>query len=133
MTLLNNLGIKDIEDLISFYPKKYNIIKRSDMNNISNGEKIIIDGIVKSQTTTINLSPKLKKIIFRISNKKNIYNVSAYNQLYLCNELKSDTPITIIGKYDKIKQSKFETCESKRKRIVYFNRKKTCSNTEKNA
>lgn len=105
IALLNNLGIKDIEDLISFYPKKYNIIKRSDMNNISNGEKIIIDGIVESQPTTINLSPKLKKIIFRISNKKNIYNVSAYNQLYLCNELKSGTPITIIGKYDKIKNT----------------------------
>jgi ATP-dependent DNA helicase RecG len=103
--LLNKLGIETIEDLIHYYPKKYNVIKRSDMNNLTNGDKVIIDGIVEGQPTVINLSIKLKKVIFRISNKRNIYNISAYNQLYLCNELKSGTPITVIGKYDKIKNS----------------------------
>ena len=87
--LLNKLGIYNIDDLIHFYPRKYNIIKRSDMSNINNGDKVIIDGVVEATPTVINLSSKLKKIIFRISNKRNIYNVSAYNQVYLCNELRS--------------------------------------------
>ena len=71
-TLLNKLNINNIDDLVKYYPKKYSIIKRSDMTNINNGEKVIIDGLVESQPTIINLSVKLKKIIFRISNNKNI-------------------------------------------------------------
>lgn len=103
--LLNKLNIKSIDDLIYFYPRKYNIIKRSDMNNLINRTKVIIDGVVEGQPTVINLNSKLKKIIFRISNKRNIYNISAYNQLYLCNELRSGIIVTIIGKYDKIKNT----------------------------
>ena len=103
--LLNKLKINTIDDLVTYYPKKYNIIKRSDMKNITNGSKVIIDGIIENQPTTINLSMKLKKIIFRISNKRNIYNIAIYNKLYLTNELKSGTEITIIGKYDKTKNT----------------------------
>ena len=103
--LLNKLNINTIDDLVNYYPRKYNIIKRSDMTNLNNGSKVIIDGIVESQPTIINLSPKLKKIIFRISNQRNIYNITIYNKIYLTSELKSGTPITIIGKYDKIKNT----------------------------
>lgn len=103
--LLNKLNINTIEDLISYYPKKYNVIKRSNMDNLNNKDKVIIDGMVESQPTIINLSAKLKKVIFRVSNNRNIYNISAYNKTYLCNELRSGTPITIIGKYDKIKNT----------------------------
>ena len=59
--LLNKLNIYNINDLISYYPKKYNIIKRTNMTNLSTGDKVIIDGIVESQPTIINLSIKLKK------------------------------------------------------------------------
>ena len=103
--LLNKVGINNIDDLIHFYPRKYSIIKRSDMSLVNNGDKVIIDGVVESSPTIINLNPKLKKVIFRISNKKNIYNISAYNQVYLCNELKSGVMVTIFGKYDKAKNT----------------------------
>lgn len=103
--LLNKLGIDSIDDLIHFYPKKYNVIKRSDMNNISNGDRVIIDGVVEGQPTVINLSSKLRKVIFRISNKRNIYNISVYNQIYLCNELKSGSMVTVIGKYNRVKNT----------------------------
>ena len=103
--LFEKLGIKNIEDLITYYPKKYNIIKRSNMENLANRAKVIIDGIVETTPTTINISVKLKKIIFRISNNRNIYNISVYNKTYLANELRSGTPVTIIGTYDKIKNT----------------------------
>ena len=66
--LLNKLNINDIDDLINYYPRKYNIIKRSEMTNLTNGSKVIIDGLVESRPTVINISMKLKKIVFRISN-----------------------------------------------------------------
>ena len=102
---LNKLGINDIADLISYYPKRYDVLKRSDMRNVVDGEKVIIDGVVDGQPTIINLSRKLKKIIFRICNDKNMYNVAVYNQIYLFNELKYGMSIIVIGKYERLKNT----------------------------
>ena len=103
--LLNKLGIYDIDDLINYYPKRYEVIKRSNMNEVINGDKVIIDGVVEGQPTIINLSSKLKKVIFRICNDKSIYNITAYNQVYLRNELKYGTNVIIFGKYDRMKNT----------------------------
>ena len=42
--LLNKIKIYTIEDLLNYYPYRYDIIKRSDLSNLSDGDKIIIDG-----------------------------------------------------------------------------------------
>ena len=103
--LLNKLGINNIDDLLHYYPYRYDILKRSDITNLNDGDKIIIDGIVEGQPTTIFLSSKLKKIIFRINTKTTILNVTIYNKTYLYQELKCGKEVTIIGKYDKIKNT----------------------------
>lgn len=100
---LNKLGIYNVNDLINYYPKRYEIIKRSDMRYVNNGDKVIIDGIVEGQPTIINLSSKLKKIIFRISSDRSIYNITVYNQMYLYSELRYGMSVIVIGKYDKFK------------------------------
>ena len=103
--LLNKLGINTIDDLLHYYPYRYDILKRSDITNLNDGDKIIIDGIVEGQPTTIFLSSKLKKIIFRINTKTTILNVTIYNKTYLYQELKCGKEVTIIGKYDKTKNT----------------------------
>ena len=103
--LLNKLGINNIDDLLHYYPYRYDILKRSDITNLNDGDKIIIDGVVEGQPTTIFLSSKLKKIIFRINTKTTILNVTIYNKTYLYQELKCGKEVTIIGKYDKIKNT----------------------------
>ena len=101
----HKLGIETIEDLIYYYPKKYQIIKRTDMETVKDKEKVMIDGIVDGKPTLISINPKLKKIIFRISNKKYLINISAFNQTYLYRELKIGMPITVIGKYERTRNS----------------------------
>lgn len=103
--LLNKLGINTIDDLLHYYPYRYDILKRSDITNLNDGDKIIIDGIVEGQPTTIFLSSKLKKIIFRINTKITILNVTIYNKTYLYQELKCGKEVTIIGKYNKTKNT----------------------------
>ena len=99
--LFQKLNIDTIEDLITYYPKRYNVIKRTDMTSITDGDKVMIDGIIDCQPTMLTISKNLKKIIFRVTTNRSIYNVCAFNQIYLVKELKPGTPITIIGKYDK--------------------------------
>lgn len=103
--LINKLGITTGEELLNYYPYRYDIIKRSDMTNIEDGDKIIIDGIIEGQPTIIYISKNLKKIIFRISTKSSILNVTIYNKTYIYQDLKCGKEVTIIGKYNKIKNT----------------------------
>ena len=101
--LFGKLKIYSQNDLIHYYPYKYDILRRSDISKMEDGDKIIIDGKVEGSPTIIYLNRGLKKIIFRISNKKTILNISVFNQIYLYDELKSEKVVTVIGKYDKLK------------------------------
>lgn len=103
--LLNKLGIYNIDDLISFYPRRYDVLKKTDMNKVLNKEKVVLDGIVEGLPTVVQLSAKLKKVIFRISDGRGIYNIAVYNQVYLLKELKYGMSVIVIGKYDKIRNT----------------------------
>jgi len=103
--LLEKLQIYTIDDLVNHYPFRYEVIRRSDLNELKDGAKITIDGIIEGQPTIIFLSPKLKKIIFRINTGNNILNITIYNKVYLMDNLKISKAVTIVGKYDKLKNT----------------------------
>lgn len=103
--LLNKLGIYNGEDLLQYYPFRYEVIKRSDVLNLKDGDKIIIDGTVEGQPTIIYISKNLKKIIFRINTRVAVLNVTVYNKVYLFQELKCGKEVVVIGKYDKLKNT----------------------------
>jgi len=107
--LLAKLQIYTINDLIEHYPFRYEVLKRTNLQEIKDGGKIIIDGIIEGQPTMIYLSPKLKKIIFRINTGSNILNVTIYNRIYLMENIKVGKYITVIGRYDKIKNAVIAT------------------------
>ena len=43
--VLNKMGIFTPDDLISFFPFRYEVIERTDIFNLKDGDKIIIDGV----------------------------------------------------------------------------------------
>lgn len=98
--LFHKLGIDTIEDLITYYPYKYNIIRRSEMKNAKDKDKIIIDGVVENSPTITVSSNRMKRLLFRISTATNIYQVCIFNQEYLCHELYPGTKVIVIGKFD---------------------------------
>ena len=54
--LINKLNIYTAEDLIGHYPFRYDIIKRSDLTVVNDGDRIVIDGIVEGQPTIIYIN-----------------------------------------------------------------------------
>lgn len=103
--LLAKLQIYTIEDLVNHYPFRYEVIRKSDLNELKDGDKITIDGVIEGQPTVIYLSPKLKRIIFRINTGHSILNITVYNKVYLMDNLKTGKTVTIVGKYDKLKNT----------------------------
>ena len=101
--LFKKIHIETIEDLLYYYPSKYHLMQRTDMKNIKDGCKVIVDGIVDGSPIITPLKNKLKKITVRLSNQRNIYNIQIFNQTYLYHELSIGTKITVIGKYERKK------------------------------
>ena len=60
--VLKNSGIKTKEDLISYYPFRYDIIKRSNIEELQENDKIIIDGIVESNASCFYFNKKMNII-----------------------------------------------------------------------
>ena len=103
--LLAKIQIFTIEDLVNHYPFRYEVVRRSELNELKDGDKITIDGIIEGQPTIIYLSPKLKRIVFRINTGQNIINITVYNKVYLMDNLKNGKVVTVVGKYDKLKNT----------------------------
>ena len=102
LSLLNKLGINNIYDLINYYPFRYNILKRSDINSLNQDDPIIIDGVVENVPNLFYFKKSLNKMQFRFNIGTNLLNVIIFNRAFLKNKLLPNTQITVIGKYDKI-------------------------------
>ena len=102
LSLLNKLGINNIYDLINYYPFRYNILKRSDINSLNQDDPIIIDGVVENVPNLFYFKKSLNKMQFRFNIGTNLLNVIIFNRAFFKNKLSPNTEITVIGKYDKI-------------------------------
>lgn len=99
--LLNKLNIYKQEDLITYYPYRYNLIKRSDLTTSNLNDQIIIDGIIESIPVVYRFNKKMDKMAFRINTKYNIINATIFNRSFLKNKLLPGTNVILFGKYDK--------------------------------
>jgi len=96
---LNKLNIFNGNDLINYYPFRYEILKQTPL--IEN-EKVIISGVLEN-VPYINRFGSKDRMIFRINNGNKIINVVIYNRGFLKTYMDVGKKITVIGKYEKNK------------------------------
>ena len=103
LVLLNKLNVYTVDDLINFYPVRYDVLKRSDLDNLDSDMKIIIDGRVESIPLVIRIKTGLNKMNFRLVTNDRIFGVSIFNRAFMKQHLSLGTNIIVMGKYDKVK------------------------------
>lgn len=103
LSLLNKLNIYTIEDLVTHYPFRYDILERNDLSLVGDGERIVIDGKVESVPILMRFKAGLNKMNFRLVTNSGVVGVSIFNRAFLKNQLLVGTGITVIGKLDKTK------------------------------
>ena len=96
---LKKLQIFTIEDLVEYYPYRYNILKIIPVKEVKDGETCTIRGIVDTEAKTIYIK-KLNKLTFRIVADNYLMNVVIFNRAFLKNQLKVGRMINVVGKYD---------------------------------
>ena len=103
LTLLNKIGIYTIEDLLTHYPFRYEVLERNDLSKINDGEKIVIDGKVESVPILMRFKAGLNKMNFRLVTHSGVVGVSIFNRAFLKSQLSVGSGVTVIGKLDKSK------------------------------
>jgi len=103
LSLLNKLNIYTVEDLVTHYPFRYDILKRGSLQETEDEGHIIIDGKVESVPILMRFKAGLNKMNFRFVTPSGVVGVSIFNRAFLKKQLEVGTGITVIGKYDKKK------------------------------
>ena len=97
---LGKLDIYSIEDLLCFYPFRYEVIKRSDLYH-DNLDKVIIDGRLIATPSVFYINKSLNKMSFKIETDNMIISVTIFNRAYLKSKLRVGEYVTLFGKYDR--------------------------------
>ena len=99
--ILNKLNITNTEELLEYYPFRYDVIKKTDIKNLMDEDKVIIDGIIETNPNIFYFSRKKDKTSFRLNTGDKLLNIVIFNRGFLKSKLIIGTTITVIGKYDK--------------------------------
>lgn len=105
INMLNMMGIYNVLDLIRYYPCRYDILKRSDISNLRSRDRVVTSGVIDGQPTMIFITEKFRKIIFRVNTGSGILNITVYNRNSLYKDLEQGKVVTVIGIYDRSKNT----------------------------
>jgi len=101
LKLLNKLNIYNVNDLITHYPYRYDILKRSDMSASNQDDKVIIDGIIETVPSLFRFKRNMNKMQFNINTGTMILKTVIFNRGFMKNNLTIGKKIVVVGKYDK--------------------------------
>lgn len=101
LSLLNKLGIYTVEDLIDYFPFRYNTITPTKLEE---GDVVII-GIVETMPIATYIKKNLNKLSFRIETNEQLVNVTIFNRAFMKNNLRRGMTVTVLGEYDEKKNT----------------------------
>lgn len=102
---LATLGIETIEDLLTYYPFRYEDIQERQIQEINDQEKVTLKGLVVSPAVLNRFGYKKSKLSFRLMQENDVFMVSFFNQPYLKDKVVVGEEIAIYGRWDAKRQT----------------------------
>ena len=103
--LLNKLNIYTVEDLLTFYPYRYNIIKLKNIDEVTDGEVCFIPATILSACKVFYIRRNFNRLDFIVSSNNINFKVKIFNRAFLKNNLTINREVVLIGKYNKLKNT----------------------------
>ncbi len=115
--LLNQCGIYRAEDLLTYYPYRYEVFNPTDVLTLS-GEFIqTVNVLVESEPVVSYIRRNFNTLRFRVSALNKVFQVSIFNRAFMKPHIEVGKKITIIGRYDE-KKNTFLASDIKLKAIT---------------
>ena len=99
------LGIKTLEDLLLYFPFRYEDFKTRNVLELEDGEKAVISGVVATPANVQYYGYKRNRLRFSIKQGDQVIAVNFFNQPYLVDKIEVQQTVAIFGKWDKAKCS----------------------------
>ena len=99
--LLNKIGINNINDLIEYYPYRYNFYHVINLENSNELEECTIEGLVESVPRVRYVKRNFNILEFRCLANKNIINVKIFNRAFIKNNVVVGKKVLLVGKYNR--------------------------------
>lgn len=98
---LKKMNLYTINDVIEYYPYRYNIIRVIPLIEARDGEVVTIKGVVDSEPRVSYINKALNRMVFKLRTDNFIINVTIFNRAFYKNSLKLGRVINLIGKYER--------------------------------
>ena len=102
---LADLGILTIEDLLSYYPFRYEDIQEKNLLEINDQEKVTLKGVIVSAPVVSRFGYKKSRLQFRMMQDHAVFMVSFFNQPYLKDKVEVGEELAVYGKWDAKRKS----------------------------
>ncbi len=103
--LLRKLNITTLEELITYYPYRYNIYNPVDLKTIEEEKIVTINATIESTPKLSYIKRNLNKLSFKALTSDLLINVTIFNRNFLYNHLDVGKNIALIGKYNQQKNT----------------------------
>ncbi len=103
--LLNKLNIYNVEDLLEFYPYRYNIYKPVDLETSEENTSVTINALIESTPKLSYIKRNFNRLSFKALTSNLLINVTIFNRAFLYKNLEVGKNIMLVGKYNKQKNT----------------------------
>lgn len=97
---LNDLNIYNINDLLTYYPYRYNVYNPNTIENAKENEEIVINGTIASFPKLSYIKKNLNILSFNLNTSNKLIKVTIFNRSFIKQEIVIGKTITVIGKYN---------------------------------
>lgn len=102
---LATLGIFTIEDLLLYFPFRFDDIQERSLSDIQDQEKVVLKGTVATPAVVTYFGPRKKRLTFQMIVEHVPIRVTFFNQAFLQKQIIQDEEIAIYGKWDATRKS----------------------------
>ena len=99
ISLLSKLEVYNLEDLLEYYPYRYNVLARTTLNNTIENPGLIT-GIVESLPKVAFIRKNFNSMNFRLITENKIIKVVIFNRAFYKKNIIVGKGISLIGKYN---------------------------------
>ena len=99
------LGIQTLQDLLLYFPFRYEDFKNKSVFDLEDGEKAVLSGQVVRPASVQYYGYKRNRVRFSIQQDQVVIGVNFFNQPYLADKIQMGATVAVYGKWDQAKNS----------------------------
>lgn len=103
--MLNEMGIITVQDLLEYYPYRYEDYRLRDLQEVKHDERITIEGTVHSEPVLRHFGKKKSRLTIRVFVQQYLITAIFFNQPFFKNQLSIGDTVVLTGKWDQHRQT----------------------------